>query len=153
MFDIGWGELLLIGIVALIAIGPKELPTVLRSLGQWTAKLRRMASDFQNQFHEAMREAEMADLKKQVNEMSKPGAKLHQARSDRGYPARARKHAAADRISNCGQTTCDKFLRTPSRRTMRAVRRSRLRRAASPRSRLQPTIPARAMQGESRHDA
>ncbi len=70
MFDIGWGELLLIGIVALIAIGPKELPTVLRSLGQWTAKLRRMASDFQNQFHEAMREAEMADLKKQVDEMA-----------------------------------------------------------------------------------
>jgi sec-independent protein translocase protein TatB len=70
MFDIGWGELLLIGIVALIAIGPKELPTVLRALGQWTAKLRRMASDFQNQFHEAMREAEMADLKKQVDEMA-----------------------------------------------------------------------------------
>jgi sec-independent protein translocase protein TatB len=70
MFDIGWGELLLIGIVALIAIGPKELPTVLRTLGQWMAKLRRMASDFQNQFHEAMREAEMADLKKQVDEMT-----------------------------------------------------------------------------------
>ncbi len=70
MFEIGWGELLLIGIVALIAIGPKELPTVLRTLGQWMAKLRRMASDFQNQFHEAMREAEMADLKKQVDEMT-----------------------------------------------------------------------------------
>jgi sec-independent protein translocase protein TatB len=70
MFDIGWGELLLIGIVALIAIGPKELPGVLRSLGQWTGKLRRMASEFQNQFQEAMREAEMADLKKQVDEMT-----------------------------------------------------------------------------------
>ena len=66
MFDIGGGELLLIGIVALIAIGPKELPTVLRTLGQWMGKLRRMASEFQNQFQEAMREAEMADLKKQV---------------------------------------------------------------------------------------
>jgi sec-independent protein translocase protein TatB len=70
MFDIGWGELLLIGIVALIAIGPKELPGVLRSLGQWTGKLRRMASEFQNQFQEAMREAEMVDLKKQVDEMT-----------------------------------------------------------------------------------
>ena len=70
MFDIGWGELLLIGIVALIAIGPKELPGVLRSLGQWMAKLRRMASEFQNQFHEAMREAEMADLKKQVDDLT-----------------------------------------------------------------------------------
>ncbi len=70
MFEIGWGELLLIGIVALIAIGPKELPTVLRTLGQWMGKLRRMASEFQNQFQEAMREAEMADLKKQVDEMT-----------------------------------------------------------------------------------
>ncbi len=70
MFDIGWGELLLIGIVALIFIGPKELPTVLRTLGQWTAKLRRMASEFQNQFHEAMREAELADLKKQVDDLT-----------------------------------------------------------------------------------
>ena len=46
MFEIGWSELLLIGIVALIAIGPKELPTVLRTLGQWMSKLRRMASEF-----------------------------------------------------------------------------------------------------------
>jgi sec-independent protein translocase protein TatB len=70
MFDIGWSELLLIGIVALIVIGPKELPGALRALGQWTAKLRRMASEFQGQFHEAMREAEMADLKKQVDDLT-----------------------------------------------------------------------------------
>src|SRR6266508_4367171 len=63
MFDIGWGELLLIGIVALIVIGPKELPGALRSLGQWVTKIRRMAGEFQNQFQEAMREAELADLK------------------------------------------------------------------------------------------
>src|SRR6266516_5870071 len=70
MFEIGWGELLIIGVVALIAIGPKELPGVLRTLGQWMSKLRRMASEFQSQFHEAMREAEMADLKKQVDDMT-----------------------------------------------------------------------------------
>ena len=70
MFEIGWGELLVIGVVALIAIGPKELPTVLRTVGQWMGKVRRMASEFQSQFQEAMREAEMADLKKQVEEMS-----------------------------------------------------------------------------------
>lgn len=69
MFDIGWGEFLVIGIVALIAIGPKELPGVLRSIGQWMTKLRRMASDFQGQFNEAMREAEMHDLKKQVEDL------------------------------------------------------------------------------------
>ena len=70
MFDISWTEFLLIGIVALIVIGPKELPAVMRGLGQWTRKIRSMAADFQNQFHEAMREAEMADLKKQVDDVA-----------------------------------------------------------------------------------
>jgi len=70
MFEIGWGELLLIGVVALIVIGPKELPGTLRTLGQWMGKLRRMASEFQGQFQEAMREAELADLKKQVDDMT-----------------------------------------------------------------------------------
>jgi sec-independent protein translocase protein TatB len=68
MFDISWGKLLIIGVVALIVIGPKELPVVLRTLGQWMAKIRRMAGEFQGQFNEAMREAEMADLKKQFDE-------------------------------------------------------------------------------------
>jgi sec-independent protein translocase protein TatB len=70
MFDIGWGEFVVIGIVALIAIGPKELPGVLRTMGQWVTKIRRMAGEFQGQFQEAMREAEMADLKKDVDEMA-----------------------------------------------------------------------------------
>jgi sec-independent protein translocase protein TatB len=70
MFDISWGKLVIIGVIALIVIGPKELPGVLRTAGQWMAKVRRMAAEFQGQFQEAMREAEMADLKKQVDEMS-----------------------------------------------------------------------------------
>jgi sec-independent protein translocase protein TatB len=70
MFDISWSEFLLIGVIALIVIGPKELPGVLRTLGQYTRKVRSMAADFQNQFQEAMREAEMADLKKQVDDMA-----------------------------------------------------------------------------------
>jgi sec-independent protein translocase protein TatB len=68
MFDIGWSELVVIGVVALIAIGPKELPGVLRTAGHWVGKMRRMASDFQDQFREAMREAEVADLKKQFDD-------------------------------------------------------------------------------------
>src|SRR3954452_1509049 len=70
MFDIGWSELVVIAVVALIAIGPKELPAVLRTVGQYMRKIRSMASEFQGQFQEAMREAEMADLKKHVDEMS-----------------------------------------------------------------------------------
>ena len=70
MFNFGWGEIVLIGIVALIAIGPKELPTVLRSVGKMMAKVRRMAAEFQGQFQEALREAEIADLKKQAEDLT-----------------------------------------------------------------------------------
>jgi len=69
MFDIGWSELVVIAVVALIAIGPKELPGVLRTVGQWMRKARTMAGEFQGQFQEAMREAEMADLKKSFDEV------------------------------------------------------------------------------------
>jgi sec-independent protein translocase protein TatB len=69
MFDIGWSEFVVIAVVALIAIGPKELPGVLRMVGQWMGKARRMAAEFQGQFQEAMREAEMADLKKSFDEV------------------------------------------------------------------------------------
>jgi sec-independent protein translocase protein TatB len=77
MFDIGWSELVVIGVVALIAIGPKELPGVLRMIGQWVGKARRMASDFQGQFNEAMREAEMADIKKSFDDISAASRDLH----------------------------------------------------------------------------
>src|ERR1700716_1601568 len=76
MFDIGWSELVVIAVVALIAIGPKELPGVLRMVGQWMGKARKMAAEFQGQFQEAMREAEMADLKKSFDEVKEaaPGS-------------------------------------------------------------------------------
>jgi sec-independent protein translocase protein TatB len=66
MFDIGWSELIVVGIVALVVIGPRDLPKVLRTVGQAMTKVRRMASEFQGQFQDAMREAELADLKKQA---------------------------------------------------------------------------------------
>jgi sec-independent protein translocase protein TatB len=76
MFDIGWSELVVIGVVALIAIGPKELPGVLRTVGQWMRKARRMATEFQGQFQEALREAEMADLKKSFDEVREAASGL-----------------------------------------------------------------------------
>jgi sec-independent protein translocase protein TatB len=76
MFDIGWSELVVIAVVALIAIGPKELPGVLRMVGQWMGKARKMASEFQGQFQEAMREAEMADLKKSFDEVREAASGL-----------------------------------------------------------------------------
>jgi sec-independent protein translocase protein TatB len=70
MFGIGWSEFVVIGVVALIAIGPKELPGVLRMVGQSLGKIRRMANEFQGQFQDAMREAEMADVKKGIEDLS-----------------------------------------------------------------------------------
>jgi len=69
MFDIAWSEMVLIGAVALVVIGPKDLPKALRTVGQTVGKIRRMAAEFQGQFNEAMREAELADLKKQVEDV------------------------------------------------------------------------------------
>jgi sec-independent protein translocase protein TatB len=67
MFDIGWGEFLVIGTVALVVIGPKELPGVLRTVGQTVGKIRRMASEFQGQFQEALREADLDDARKTIS--------------------------------------------------------------------------------------
>ena len=66
MFDMSWGEVMVIGAVALIVIGPKDLPKALRTVGNMTAKVRRMASEFQSQFNDAMREAELDEIRKQV---------------------------------------------------------------------------------------
>ena len=70
MFDFDAGKLIIIGIVALIVIGPKDLPRVLRQVGQAVAKMRRLAAEFQGQFMEAMREADVADIKADVAKLA-----------------------------------------------------------------------------------
>lgn len=70
MFDLSWGEIALIGVVALVVIGPKELPGVLRGMGQALSKLRRMASDFQYQFNQALQEAEVDKVKSSINSVT-----------------------------------------------------------------------------------
>lgn len=70
MFDIGWTELLVIGIVALIVIGPRELPKTLRTVGQMMTKVRRMAAEFQGQFNDALREAELDELRKEAEKLT-----------------------------------------------------------------------------------
>jgi len=70
MLDMSWGEVMVIGAVALIVIGPKDLPRTLRTVGQMTSKVRRMAAEFQSQFNEAIREAELDDVKRQIQGMN-----------------------------------------------------------------------------------
>lgn len=69
MFDFDASKLLIIGVVALIVIGPKDLPRVLRQVGQMVTRIRRMAGEFQGQFMEAMKEADLQDLKTEVTKL------------------------------------------------------------------------------------
>ena len=83
MFDMSWGEVMVIGAVALIVIGPKDLPKALRTLGNMTAKVRRMASEFQSQFNDAMREAELDEIRKQVDSVNQSVADFNPMQSVR----------------------------------------------------------------------
>ncbi|TIP91208.1 MAG: twin-arginine translocase subunit TatB [Mesorhizobium sp.] len=69
MFDIGWTEMLVIAIVMIVVVGPKDLPKMLRTFGRTTAKMRGMAADFQKQFNDALKEAELDDVKKSVDSL------------------------------------------------------------------------------------
>jgi sec-independent protein translocase protein TatB len=71
MFDMSWGEIMVIGGVALIVIGPKDLPKALRTVGQMTAKVRKLAGEFQSQFSEAMREAELDEVRREVEGLNR----------------------------------------------------------------------------------
>ncbi len=70
MFDIAWSELGVIAVVALVVIGPKDLPKVLRTVGQWTAKARSMAREFQSGLDDMVREAELDELRKAAKQVS-----------------------------------------------------------------------------------
>lgn len=63
MFDIGWTELLVIAVVAIIIVGPKDLPGMLRSLGRYAGKLKRAAGEFRQQFDDAIRDSELDELR------------------------------------------------------------------------------------------
>ena len=76
MFDIAWSEFLVIGVVALVVVGPRDLPALLRTVGKTVATLRRMAGEFQTQFNDAMREAELDDLKKEVTGLKDAASKV-----------------------------------------------------------------------------
>ncbi|HWD11955.1 Sec-independent protein translocase protein TatB [Pseudochrobactrum sp. sp1633] len=67
MLDIGWSELLVIAVVMIVVVGPKDLPKMLRAFGKATGKLRATASEFRTHFDEAMREAELDEVKKTID--------------------------------------------------------------------------------------
>jgi sec-independent protein translocase protein TatB len=68
MFDIGWTELLVIAIVLIVVVGPKDLPPMLRAFGKMTTNLRKMAGEFRSQFDEALKESELDDVRKTISD-------------------------------------------------------------------------------------
>lgn len=69
MFDLAWSELLLVAVLAIVFVGPKDLPKLMRSAGQFAAKMRGMAREFQSAFDDIARESELDELRKQVAEL------------------------------------------------------------------------------------
>lgn len=70
MLDFSWSELALIGVVALVVIGPKDLPKALRTAGVWVRKARTISREFQSSVEQMMREAELDEVKKQIESVS-----------------------------------------------------------------------------------
>ncbi len=92
MFDIGAIELLVVVIVAIIVIGPKDMPAALRHAGRWVGKIRRVSAQFRSGFDAMVREAEMEDMDKKWKEQNErimaehPSAEMESFDAGRGYP-------------------------------------------------------------------
>jgi sec-independent protein translocase protein TatB len=69
MFDISWSELLIVLVVALVVVGPKDLPKLMRKAGQWAGRARAMADQFRKSFDEMARQAELDDLRAEVERL------------------------------------------------------------------------------------
>lgn len=98
MFDFAWSELAIIGVIALVVVGPKDLPKLMRSAGKAAAQARRMADEFRGQMNEALRESELDDLRKSVDEIRSldPRAMIRQEVAKLAEPVRA----VADDVRN-----------------------------------------------------
>lgn len=105
MFDIDASKIVVVGVVALLVIGPKDLPRVLRTVGQTVGKMRRMASEFQNQFMEAIKEADLEDVKKEISSLNE--AARIDASFDPASVMREEITTAVDRPAEIGQSVVD----------------------------------------------
>lgn len=83
--SLGFNEIIILGILALVVVGPKDLPLLFRKLGKWTAKLRGMAQEFRTGFDELARQAELDELKKEVDALRRTTS-LHEIRSELSKP-------------------------------------------------------------------
>jgi sec-independent protein translocase protein TatB len=83
--SLGFNEIIILGILALVVVGPKDLPLLFRKLGKWTAKLRGMAQEFRTGFDELARQAELDELKREVDALRRTTS-LQEIRSELSKP-------------------------------------------------------------------
>lgn len=91
MFNIDWGELFVIVVVALIVVGPKDLPRMMRKVGQWAGRARAMADQFRRSFDDIARQSELDELRNEVNRLQQtqlidPKAEIESAMYPTGNP-------------------------------------------------------------------
>lgn len=72
MFDVAWSEMLVVGAVALVVVGPKDLPRVMREVGRWVSRARVMAGQFRNGFDQMIQEAELDELRRGAGQPIRP---------------------------------------------------------------------------------
>jgi sec-independent protein translocase protein TatB len=91
MFDIAWTELLVIIVVALVVVGPKDLPRMMRTIGQWAGRARAMADQFRRSFDDMARQSELDELRAEVNRLQQtyvpPPAEIESAMYPQGLPS------------------------------------------------------------------
>src|SRR4029077_15633213 len=95
MFDITSSKLLILGVVALLVIGPKDLPALLRTVGKYMGIIKRQAAEFRAQFDEAMRESELQELKKSVERVQQEAEASRREATASGETQTAEREAAA----------------------------------------------------------
>jgi len=175
MFDIGWGEMLVIAIVVIVVVGPKELPGMLRTFGRTTSKLRVMANDFRKQFDEALKEAELDDLKKVADDVrslnpardiKKALSPMEKAAQDvragldsalkptpKPTPAPASTEAVAAEPAKAGATALPGETAKPVTKAKGAAAPAKAKAASAPKAAAKPAAPAKAKPAASKPSA
>lgn len=126
MFDFSWSELLLIALVALVVIGPKDLPRVLRAAGKWAAKARAVAREFQSSIDQMIRESELEDVRKEVEKVANtdigheieqsvdPKGELHASLQPTELTDAVKNPAGASETSETSGTSAGEAVTTPA---------------------------------------
>ncbi len=123
MFDLAWSELFVIGLVAVLVLGPKELPTAMRTLAKAIRKVRNLGSEFQGHFNEMLREAELDEVRKQVQKFSQTSLVDHVTNyvDPQGEVAKEVTSALEDPDKKVPSTTADQAVATPGAPDVAAV--------------------------------